>query len=301
MKPTLVILAAGIGNRYGGLKQMDQVGPSGETIVDYSIYDAVRAGFGKVVFVIRKSIEKEFTEVFLEKLKDKLKVDYVFQELEDLPAGFSIPEGRIKPWGTSHAVLAAEASVNEPFAVINADDFYGFGAFEVMANFLLGLGNDAAVFSLVGYRLGSTLSEYGSVARGVCEVDGQGTLTSIVERTRIEKTRNRIVFIQETGQPVSLSGQETVSLNFWGFTPAFFKFAKEEFEVFLRENRNNLKAELYIPLIINKLVKLGRARVKVLECSEKWFGVTYREDRPRVIEQIHKLVEAGRYPASLWQ
>jgi NDP-sugar pyrophosphorylase family protein len=279
---------------------MDQVGPSGETIVDYSIYDAVRAGFGKIVFVIRKSIEEEFAEVFLKKLKDKLNMDYVFQELEHLPEGFFVPEGRVKPWGTSHAVLAAETSVHEPFAVINADDFYGYGAFRVMAEFLHEQENDAALFSLVGYRLDSTLSEYGSVARGVCEVDDKGMLTGIVERTRIEKTQNGIVFVQESGRPVSLSGQETVSLNFWGFTPAFFKFAKREFEVFLRESRNNLKAELYIPIIVNKLVKLGQARVKVLECSEKWFGVTYREDKPQVIEEINRLIASRQYPRSLW-
>jgi len=300
MKPTLVILAAGIGNRYGGLKQMDGVGPSGETIVDYSIYDAVRAGFGKIVFVIRRSIESEFREVFFERLRRSLDIDYVFQELEDLPEGMSVPEGRTKPWGTSHAVIAAAAKVGEPFAAINADDFYGLRAYEVMAGFLRTLKNEETSYALVGYELNLTLSEHGSVARGVCEVDAEGMLTGIVERTCVERTPDGIVFKESDGRSISLSGRETASMNFWGFTPTFFAFARREFEIFFQKNINNPKAELFIPLVVNELIVTGQVRVKVLKGGEKWFGVTYKEDRPRVVEEIRKLVAAGIYPEKLF-
>jgi UTP-glucose-1-phosphate uridylyltransferase len=300
MKPTLVILAAGIGNRYGGLKQMDAVGPSGETIMDYSIYDAVRAGFGKAVFIIRKAIEAEFKEVIWQKLKGRFEVEYVFQELEDIPPGTTVPSGRAKPWGTTHAVLVAERNVREPFAVINADDFYGRQAFEAMAHFLISVKADDTVFALVGYRLGSTLSEHGSVARGVCDVDDRGRLKAIFERTKIEKTSERIAFKDEMGRVVLCSGNETASMNFWGFTPAFFPFAKREFKLFLGENRRNPKSELYIPLVINILVKRGEAEVRVLDGGEKWFGVTYLEDKSRVVAEIDKLVGAGLYPRKLW-
>ncbi|MCX6562090.1 MAG: nucleotidyltransferase [Candidatus Aminicenantes bacterium] len=301
MKPILVILAAGIGNRYGGLKQMDQVGPSGETIVDYAIYDAGRAGFGKVVFVIRKSIEKEFHEVFLTPLRSKLDIDYVFQELQNIPEGLSVPAGRIKPWGTSHAVLVSEPKVDGPFAAINADDFYGARAYAVMADFLRNVKADDASFSLVGYKLGTALSEHGTVARGVCEVAEKGLLRTIVERTCIEKTADGARFLNEAGQEVRLTGRETVSMNFWGFTPAFFGFARTEFEAFLKDRGNDLKSELYIPLVVNKLVKNGQASVKVLPSADKWFGVTYREDKPRVMAEIARLVAAGKYPTPLWR
>jgi hypothetical protein len=301
MKPTLVILAAGIGNRYGGLKQMDQVGPSGETIVDYSIYDAVRAGFGKVVFVIRKSIEKEFKEVFLAPLKSRIDIDYVFQELEDVPSGLSVPAGRVKPWGTSHAVLVSEPKVDGPFAAINADDFYGAQAYAVMADFLRNVKADDASFSLVGYRLGTALSEHGTVARGVCEVAEKGLLRTIVERTCIEKTEDGAKFLDEAGKEIRLSGRETVSMNFWGFTSAFFKFARAEFEAFVRDKASDLKSELYIPLVVNKLVWSGQATVKVLPSEDQWFGVTYREDKPRVMAEIARFVAAGKYPMPLWR
>jgi UTP-glucose-1-phosphate uridylyltransferase len=300
MKPALVVLAAGIGDRYGGLKQTDRVGPSGETIVDYSIYDAVRAGFGKVVFVIRKNIENEFREVFLHKLKNKIEIDYVFQELEDIPAGLSVPPGRRKPWGTSHAVLVAEPKIKEPFAAINADDFYGRRAFHLMADFLKKQKNSGRLYSLVGYELGGTLSEHGSVARGVCEVGDKKMLSGIVERTHLEKTPAGIIFKDEAGEIFPLGGRTTVSMNFWGFTPTFFKFVEEEFERFVRENVNHPQAELYIPLVVNKLVKSAQARVRVLPCLEKWFGVTYRDDKPRVIKELKKLVTAGVYPDKLW-
>jgi len=300
MKPTLVILAAGIGNRYGGLKQMDAVGPSGETIMDYSLYDAFRAGFGKAVFIIRKAIEAEFKEVIWKKLRGRFEVEYVFQELEDIPHGYAVPSGRAKPWGTMHAVLVAERNVREPFAVINADDFYGRQAFAAMAHFLTGAKADAAVFALVGYKLGSTLSEHGSVVRGVCDVDDRGQLKAVFERTNVEKTDGGIAFKDEAGRSVVCSGNETASMNFWGFTPAFFSFAKREFELFLKENSRNPKSELYIPLVINILVNRGEAEVRVLDGGEKWFGVTYLEDKPRVVAEIDKLVQAGLYPRKLW-
>ena len=225
---------------------------------------------------------------------------YVFQELEDLPPGFALPEGRTKPWGTSHAVLAASTLVREPFAAINADDFYGRRAYELMAGFLRELPVDETSYALVGYRLGSTLSEYGAVARGVCEVDRQGMLTAIAERTCIERTAEGIVFREESGKSESLTGRETVSMNFWGFTPTFFEFGRREFARFLEDNRGNLKAEIYIPLVVNRLVGTGLARVRVLDCDETWFGVTYKDDRPRVVEAIRKLVDAGRYPEKLF-
>lgn len=301
MKPTIVILAAGMGSRYGSLKQIDRVGPSGETIIDYSVYDALRAGFGKVIFVIRKSIEEEFKESLLRRWEKRADVDYVFQELEDIPVGFRVPADRQKPWGTSQAVLVAEPKVNRPFAVINADDFYGAGAFKVMADYLLQLKNEGVMYSLVGYDLNSTLSEHGAVARGVCQVDKDGRLVGIVERVHIERTPRGIFYKDEQDRLVPLRRDETVSMNFWGFTPTFFSFARREFENFLRENLRNPKAELYIPLVINKLVKSGEASVTVLETREKWFGVTYREDKPQVIEELAKLVARGVYPKTLWK
>jgi NDP-sugar pyrophosphorylase family protein len=301
MNPTLVVLAAGIGNRYGGLKQMDGVGPSGETIVDYSIFDAVRSGFDKVIFVIRRSIESDFREVFLDKLANRVDVDYVFQEIEDIPAGLNVPLGRTKPWGTSHAVLASRSKVRAPFAAINADDFYGSEAFESMAGFLRGVRSHDPFYSLVGYDLESTLSEHGAVARGVCDVDGNGDLRSIVERTHIERLPDGIVYRDESGRHHRFHGRETVSMNLWGFTPTFFKFASEAFERFVRERADDLKAEIYIPLVVNDLIKTGRAQVKVLPCGQKWFGVTYKNDRPKVVAELKRLVNAGHYPSPLWK
>jgi len=301
MKPTLVVLAAGIGNRYGGLKQMDGVGPAGETIVDYSIYDAAGAGFGKVVFVIRRSIEQEFREVFLRKLEGKIDVDCVFQELGDVPPGFSAPPGRTKPWGTTQAVLAARSKIGTPFAAINADDFYGREAFRMMAGFLGGLAPTEPSYALVGYELESTLSEHGTVARGVCEVDGEERLKSIVERLGIERSDSGISYAGDAGVRMPLPGGKTVSMNFWGFTPTFFGFAGEAFERFLRERAGDPKAELYIPLVVNDLLRTGRAKLKVLPSRQKWFGVTYREDRPLVVAELRKLTESGQYPSPLWR
>jgi len=300
MKPTLVILAAGIGSRYGSLKQMDRIGPSGETLMDYSLFDAVRAGFGQAVFVIRRSIEKDFRETVLTRLAGRVEIDYVFQELEDLPSGFAVPEGRVKPWGTSHAVLQAEPKVQGPFAAINADDFYGFEPYRLMAGYLSSLRADEARYSLIGYLIESTLSEQGSVARGVCEVDQNGRLVGIVERTHIEKTAEGIAYKDGSGRFVALPAGKTVSMNFWGFTPTYFEFARTFFENFLRERVGDLKAELFIPLVVNHLVLTGEARVRVLPTSAQWFGVTYREDKPKVVEAVRRLVDAGVYPGNLW-
>jgi hypothetical protein len=300
MTPTLVVLAAGIGNRYGGLKQMDGIGPSGETIVDYSIFDAVRAGFGRVVFVIRRSIEKEFGEVFLSRLSGRVRVDCVFQEIEDVPPGCVVPDGRVKPWGTSQAVLAAAGTVQEPFAAINADDFYGRGAFGAMADFLRSRQAGESSYSLVGYRLDRTLSEHGAVARGVCEVGPAGFLTGIVERTHVVREGGVIRTRDESGREAILKPETTVSMNFWGFTPTFFDFARSEFRDFVQTCPDPLKSEIYIPLVVNKLILDGRATVRVLDCSEGWFGVTYREDRPRVVAAVRALVASGAYPTPLW-
>jgi hypothetical protein len=262
MMPTLLVLAAGLGSRYGGLKQMDGVGPSGETIIDYSIFDALRAGFGKVVFIIRRDIEADFRDVFLGRLAGKIDVDYVFQERTDLPAGFSCPPERTKPWGTAHAVLSAAGKVREPFAVINADDFYGRSGFQAVAEFLRGAG--PAQYAVVGYGLRGTLSEHGSVARGVCEVDGAGFLSGIVERTQIEKTSEGIFFRHADNRMTGLPEETVVSMNFWGFMPGYFEHTRREFSHFLKENLHDPKAEMYIPLVVNSLIKSGADRKSVV-------------------------------------
>jgi dTDP-glucose pyrophosphorylase len=301
MAPTIIILAAGIGSRYGSLKQMDEVGPSGETIMDYSLFDALRAGFGRAVFVIRRSIEAEFKETILGRLKGKVEAGYVFQELEDVPPGFQIPAERKKPWGTSHAVLAAAAAVDTPFAVINADDFYGRRAFEIMAGFLSGLGNDDDRYALVGYLVENTLSEHGSVARGVCDVAADGWLRGIVERTHVEKGKDGgAVYQDAAGRLVAVPAGTAVSMNFWGFAPNFFGYARAAFGRFLAARGLEPKAELYIPDVVSELIQAGRARVTVLPTPESWFGVTYREDKPRVSAELERLVAAGEYPAYLW-
>jgi hypothetical protein len=301
MKPTLVVLAAGIGSRYGSLKQMDRVGPSGETIIDYSVFDALRAGFGKAVFIIRRDIEADFRQVLAARLGARMPIEAVFQELDDLPPGFSVPAGRTKPWGTSHAVLMAAPKVREPFAVINADDFYGRDAFVRMAAFLGGLAADDSRFSVVGYGLRSTLSDHGSVARGVCEVGPDGLLTGIVERTKIERHGPAIVDRSADGEPLVLPESTVVSMNFWGFTPLYFERARAAFAEFLRRRGQDPKAEMYIPLVVNEMVRCGQATVAVLPTTARWFGVTYREDKPKVMAELQALVEAGEYPRSLWK
>jgi hypothetical protein len=301
MKPTLIVMAAGMGSRYGRLKQLDPFGPAGETLIEYSVYDAIRAGFGKVVFVIRKSLEGVFAEEIFNKLAGHVPVEYVFQELEYLPEGFFVPEGRVKPWGTGQAVLLAGAKVSEPFAVINGDDFYGAESFRILADFLQRSTDPAASdYAVVGYRLRNTLSEFGTVARAVCEVDAGGWLRGMKELTSIGRTAAGIGYRDAGGAEVPLTGEETVSMNMMGFTPSFFGHCRTKFQAFLREQGHDPKAEFYLPLLVNELVAEGKARVKVLPSPASWFGVTYLEDRPLVVEKIAALIASGEYPAQLW-
>ncbi len=298
MKPTLVILAAGMGSRYGGLKQLDEVGPNGEAIIDYSLYDAIRAGFGKVVFVIRADFADAFKSRFEPNLKDRIKVEYVYQSLDKIPEGSVVHPEREKPWGTSHATLMAETAVNEPMAVINADDFYGSIAYQVMAGFL-NSSTDENEYAMVGYNVANTLSEYGSVSRGVCNTDEDGYLTTVVERTKIKRDEDGI-FFYEDDQRTKLAENTPVSMNFWGLKPNVFKYLNEGFKEFLSEHGNELKSEYYIPLLINDNIVKGTIRTKVLQCDSPWFGVTYKEDKPMVQQRIKDLIESGAYPRNLW-
>jgi NDP-sugar pyrophosphorylase family protein len=295
-KPTLLVLAAGMGSRYGGLKQIDPVGPNGETIIDYSIHDAMRAGFGKVVFVIRHDIEEQFKKIIGARFEKKAAVDYVFQELDKLPSGFSAPANRTKPWGTGQAILMASDTIREPFAAINADDFYGANSFNVLAKHLNSGSGD---FAMVGFILRNTLSEFGSVARGVCKTDHDGCLESVTELTKIERDSSGAKTVGLDGKVLQLTGDETVSMNMWGFTPALFGDLKKLFVEFLTKYGTEEKSEFYIPAAVNDLVRVGRARVKVLRTPDPWFGVTYREDRPFVVEGIRKLIACGDYPGKL--
>ena len=302
MKPTLLILAAGIGSRYGSLKQLDRIGPSDETIIDYSIYDAIRAGFGKVVFVIKKNIARDFNEVFIEKLKGRIVVDYVFQEIDRVPEGMVYPREREKPWGTGHAVMMAAEKIHEPFAVINSDDFYGRGSFQALADFYRDwTPKKGNAYCMVGYELGKTLSEFGSVSRGVCRADGCAFLLEITERTKIERDAGGIAYLDEAGKSFYLDERTTVSMNFWGFTPSFFTCLEKGFLEFIRVNAGSLKAEFYIPMVINDLLKRKEASVRILPSADQWFGMTYREDRELVVSKIGELVKAGIYPDNLWK
>lgn len=298
MKPALVILAAGMASRYGSMKQVEGFGPSGETIMDYSIYDAIRAGFGKVVFIIRKEFEKNFREIIGKDIEPRIQVEYVFQELDKYAEGFEIPKERTKPWGTAHAVLCAEEKIKEPFAVINADDFYGRDGFENAATFLK---NDCKkdVYAIVGYELLKTLSEHGTVNRGVCEVDQNHNLVSVVERLNVSKQGDKIVCNDEH-TPKELPLDTHVSMNFWCFHPSLFDYSKKVFKEFLEENASNPKAEFFIPIVADKFIKEREGVIKVIPTSAKWFGVTYKEDAPMVRESLRKLVDAGEYPENLW-
>lgn len=300
-QPTLVVLAAGMGSRYGGLKQLDGLGPSGETIMDYSIYDAIRAGFGKVVFVIRESFEADFREKILSKYQGRIAVEVVFQGMDKLPKGFEVPEGREKPWGTNHATMMASEVVREPFAVINADDFYGRDSFAVLGDKLRALAGGQSKYCMVGYRVGNTLSESGSVARGVCEVNDERMLTGVVERTAIERNASgAIAFTDEHGVEQILDEHTPVSMNMWGFTPDYFAYSDELFVDFLKSNQGNLKAEFFIPLVVNNLIETHRASCEVLDTTSRWFGVTYAADRPEVVAKLQALVDAGEYPSPLF-
>jgi hypothetical protein len=300
MKPTLFVLAAGMGSRYGGLKQLDGVGPSGETIMDYSIYDAVHAGFGKLVFVIRKSFEKDFREKIVKKYEHKIPVELVFQDLDNLPAGFSVPEGREKPWGTNHAVMMGKDVIHEPFAVINADDFYGRESYKVLADYLSKLDNTRNQYCMIGYRVGNTLSESGTVARGICETDAEGNLTGVVERTQVMRIDGEVKYKDENDQWIAIPDNTPVSMNMWGFTPDYFEYSEKYFVEFLKKNIQNPKAEFFIPLVVNELIVNNTAKVKVLDTPSKWFGVTYAEDRPGVVAKLQQLVDDGVYPSPLW-
>lgn len=303
MKPTLILLAAGMGSRYGGLKQLDGLGPNGETIMDYSIYDAIQAGFGKIVFIIRKDFEEEFRTKVLSKYEGHIPTEVVFQSIDALPEGFTVPEGRTKPWGTNHAVLMAKDVVKEPFCVINCDDFYNRDAFMVMGKFLADLPEGCKnKYSMVGFRVGNTLSENGTVARGVCSTDAENHLTTVVERTEIERHNGPICFKDENGEWIELNENTPVSMNVWGFTPDYFDYSDAYFKEWLASEgvMQNPKSEYFIPLMVNKLINEGTATVEVLDTTSKWFGVTYAADRPSVVEKIQSLVDAGVYPSKLF-
>jgi NDP-sugar pyrophosphorylase family protein len=299
MNATLLVLAAGMASRYGSLKQIDKFGPSGESIIDYSIYDAIEAGFTKVVFIIRKEFAGEFKEIFEPRFADKIKIDYVFQELNSFTDGFTIPPDRTKPWGTAHAVLCASGAVKESFAVINADDFYGKDAFRKAYGFITG----QASFNLwanICYELGNTLSEYGSVSRGICQADKANNITSIIERVKVYRENGHIVF-EENGQLEVLDPKTKASMNFWCFTPEVFDFSNELFRNFLRNHINEPKSEFFIPLVGDEFIKQGKGNVKAITTSAQWFGVTYKEDKPIVQNCINKLISGKVYPSSLWE
>jgi dTDP-glucose pyrophosphorylase len=294
---TLLVLAAGMGSRYGGLKQIDAVGPDGETLMDYSIYDAHRAGFGRIVFVIRKEIEVPFKEVIGARYERRIAVEYVFQEVGKLVPGAIQQPGRTKPWGTTHAILMAANTIHEPFVAINADDFYGADSYRALAHHLQSGSPD---YAMVGYTLRNTLSDFGTVSRGVCHVDEQGFLQDIAELKNIERSDGHAVNIDETGIQKQLTGDEIVSMNMWAFSPKIFDQLFVRFRKFLEVNGTDPKAECYIPTTMNELIQAGEARVKILRTVDEWFGVTYREDRPRAVEHIRRLIDGGYYPRRLW-
>ena len=299
------MLAAGMASRYGSLKQMDGVGPAGEAIIDYSIYDAARAGFGKVVFVIREAFAETFKAAFpASRFGGKIEVDFVYQELHKLPEGFVLPAERVKPWGTNHAIMMGAEVVNEPFAVINADDFYGYDAFRTMANYLTSLSTEeGGKYCMVGYKLCNTLSDFGTVSRGECVVDEQGNLMGMTERLGIKRLENGVVVYDNNGTEKEIAENATVSMNMFGFTPDYFTHSNRLFVEFLskEENMTNLKSEFFIPMAVNSLIGSGVATMKVLTCDSQWFGVTYKEDKPEVVAKINALIAKGEYPAKLWE
>ena len=303
MKPTLLLLAAGMGSRYGGLKQLDGLGPNGETIMDYSIYDAIQAGFGKIVFVIRKDFEEQFRTQVLSKYEGHIPTELVFQSIDNIPEGFSVPEGREKPWGTNHAVLMAKNVINEPFCVINCDDFYSRDCFKVIGNFLANLPEGAKnQYAMVGFRVGNTLSENGTVSRGICTTNAEKHLVDVVERTKIERCNGKVQYIGDEGEWVVTDDNTPVSMNVWGFTPDYFEYSEAYFKEFLSDKKNieNKKSEYFIPLMVNKLINDGTASVEVLDTTSSWFGVTYPEDRESVVTKIQSLVDESVYPSKLF-
>lgn len=301
MKPTLFVLAAGMGSRYGGLKQLDGLGPNGETIMDYSIFDAIRGGFGKIVFVIRKDFEEDFRKKIISKYENHIPVEVVFQSIDKLPEGFTCPAERVKPWGTNHAVLMGKEVIRKPFAVINADDFYGRDSFAVIGKFLSELPEGAKnTYCMVGFRVGNTLSESGTVARGICSTDENRHLTTVVERTEIMRINGVVSYKDENGEWVGIEDNTPVSMNMWGFTPDYFNYSEEYFIDFLKENIDKPKAEYYIPLMVNKLINDGTATVEVLDTTSRWFGVTYAADRQGVVDKLQALADSGEYPSKLF-
>ena len=302
-KTTLVIMAAGMGSRYGGVKQLDPVGPSGEIIMDYSVYDAISAGFNKVVFIIRKELEKDFREVIGDKFSKNIEVDYVFQELDDLPDGIALPEGRTKPWGTGQAVLSCKGVVNEPFAVINADDYYGKEAFVKIHDYLVSLdsGEDKYAFCMAGFVLANTLSDNGTVTRGICKVDKEGILIDINETADLIQVGD---FVEGkdlmTNEEVNLDINSVVSMNMWGFTPELLEELEAGFKEFIEDHGSQLKTEYLLPDVIADLIKEDKAKVKVLSTKDKWFGVTYKEDKKKVMESFQELIDKGLYPKKLF-
>lgn len=302
--PTLIVMAAGIGSRYGGLKQVDPIGPNGEMILDYAVYDALRAGFGKVVFLIRKDIEDIFREKIGRTVEKHVPTVYAFQDIHDIPAGFSIPPERVKPWGTGHAVLSCKGLVDAPFAVINADDYYGPGAFQVLADYLKNASDPPGGpydYSMVGYILCNTLSEHGTVARGVCNVTPEGYLSGVTERTRIQEIDDQVRYTEDGADWIPISAHTIVSMNMFGFTPSFMGELESRFPVFLQHNAGNLqKVEFFLPSVVNQLLEENKARVRVLPTGEKWFGVTYPADRAYVQQAIGELIRRGIYPRNLW-
>ncbi len=299
MKPTLLILAAGMGSRFGGLKQIEPVGPNGETILEYSIFDAIRAGFGKVVFVIRESFAEDFKAQFESKLQGKIEVEYVYQETNKLPEGYELPAERVKPWGTGHAVLMAKNVINEPFAAINADDFYGAEAYLVISKYLTN-SIKPEKFAMIGYQLDKTLSDFGGVSRGICITNDKNHLTKITETHKIRLEKDTILCDSDKGESLQLNGKETVSMNIWGFDPSVFNRIETQFIEFLDTNINTPKSEFYIPFVVFEMIRKGEADVEVLKADSPWFGVTFKEDKPFVIEQIQKLTNDGVYPEKLW-
>ena len=299
MKPTLVIMAAGMASRYGSMKQIQQFGPSGETIMDYSIYDAIKAGFKKVVFIIRKDFAEDFKNIFEPKLKGRIETEYVYQEMDKFMEGRAIPADRVKPWGTSHAILCAKEAVNEPFAVINADDFYGTDAFQKAHDFLKN-GCQPDVYAIIGYELAKTLSEHGSVSRGVCDVNESNNLVAINERLKIYREDGKIIYENPEGGKQILPEDSKASMNFWCFHPSIFEFLQAGFKGFLDENIGNPKSEYLIPFSADQFIKKGEGVIKVIPTSSQWFGVTYKEDAPVVQTSLNELVQKGEYPSNLW-
>lgn len=300
MKPTLYIMAAGMGSRYGGLKQLDSLGPSGETIMDYSVYDALRAGFGKIVFVIRHDFEKEFRDKIISRYEGHVPVEVVFQDIDNLPEGFKTPEDRTKPWGTGHAVLMAKDTIKEPFGVINADDYYGMESFKILADALRSLEGKTNEYCMVGFKIDNTLSENGGVSRGLCQVNEAGYLTDVKECHCIQRMGDHIVHVEE-GVEKDLPLNASVSMNMWGFTPDYFDYSQEAFIEFLTRHGNELKSEFYIPSVVNNLIKSGKVILKVEQTPSKWFGVTFAADRDSTVAEFKRLVDEGKYPTPLFK